>query len=87
MDKITPMKNKDNLVDQCCEYFGLSLPELAEKLCGAESTLKQWRKNLPWYGKVLLEGVIENHKLESKLAQKEKVLEQLQDTFKKLTKS
>ena len=81
------MKNKDNLVDQCCKYFGLSLPKFAEKYDMPESTLKQWRTKLPWYGKMLMEEMIKNHKLEEELEKKESVLGQLQTTFNELSQT
>jgi len=55
--------NKDNLVDQCCEVYGMKLPEFANKYDLSESTLKQWRTNIPSYGKLLMEKMIEIHQL------------------------
>ena len=55
--------NKNNLVDQCCEVYEMTLPQFAKKYELSESTLKQWRSNLPSYGKLLMEKMIENHEL------------------------
>ena len=61
-------KFEGNLVDRCCEVYGLSLLEFARKYNLAESTLKQWRDpdKLPSYGKLLLKVMIENYELQEK---------------------
>lgn len=61
-------KFEGNLVDRCCEVYGMSLSMFAKRYDLAESTLKQWRdpSKLPAYGKLLLETMIEVHELRKK---------------------
>lgn len=69
------MKNKDdNLVNQCCSLLGLELSEFCNRYNLKESTMKDWRKKLPTYGKVMLEQIMENHKLKKELESKDKKL-------------
>lgn len=65
-------KKNDNLVNQCCTLYGLELSEFCKKFNLKESTLKTWRKELPSYGKLLFEQLIENYHLRKKLAEKNK---------------
>lgn len=58
---------KETLVDICCRTHGMSLSEFAKAKELKESTLKQWRRCLPGYGKVMLEALIENHDLKQEL--------------------
>lgn len=67
------MRNKnDNLVNQCCTLLELS--EFCNKYDLKLATIKDWRKNLPNYGKVMLEQIMENHKLKKELESKDKKL-------------
>ena len=73
------MKKKNhNLVNQCCDLYGLELSEFCEKFNLKESTLKTWRKILPCYGKLLLEQLIENYYLKRELEIKADKLSKLQ---------
>jgi hypothetical protein len=72
---------KNNLVDECCNAHGMKLPKFCEKYKLSEPTLKTWRKNLPSYGKLLLEVLIENYHLkqiinkqENKIKESSKIL-------------
>lgn len=61
------IKKDDNLVNMCCSLYELELSEFCKKYELSESTMKDWRKNLPSYGKVMLEQLIENYHLKKKL--------------------
>ena len=71
-------KNKDNLVDKCCDLYQMSLPVFCKEFNQSESTLKGWRTNLPLYGKLLLEQMMENYHLKKELETKAKKLSKLQ---------
>lgn len=70
---------KNNLVNQCCEAYGMSLREFAEHYSLSEPTLKRWRdpKKLPAYGKLLFESMIKIKELEKKT----KLLDDMADYF------
>jgi len=71
-------KNKDNLVDKCCNLLGLKLSEFCKRYNLKESTMKDWRRKLPSYGKVMLEQIMENYKLKKELEIKVDKLSKLQ---------
>lgn len=72
------MKNKDdNLVNQCCKLLGLELSEFCKRYNLKESTMKDWRKKLPTYGKVMLEQIMENYHLRNELKSKDEKLSKL----------
>lgn len=75
------MKKSSNLVDRCCEVYGVKLPEFCQANSLNESTLKTWRKKIPSYGKLLLETMIENHKLKKEIADKNKKLSAIKSHF------
>lgn len=60
------MKNSNSLVDQCCKAHGMSLSDFAKHFNLSEPTLKNWRKKLPNYGKLLLESLMRIQELERK---------------------
>lgn len=66
----------DPLVDVARKTYKMELSEFSEHIGVSENTLKPWRKNLPPYGKAMLEALIENYELKEKI----KVI----DDFKKL---
>lgn len=68
-------KYEGSLVDRCCEVYGMSLLEFAREYDLAESTLKQWRdpERLPVYGKLLLETMIELHRLRKKVEKLDRI--------------
>lgn len=68
-----------SLVDQCCEAYGVSLREFAERYNLSEPTLKRWRDpaKLPAYGKLLFESMIRIKELEKKT----KLLDDMADYF------
>jgi len=70
-------KKHDNLVDKCRILLGLELSEFAKKYEIPLPTLKSWRTNLPSYGKVMLEHIMENHELKKKLKSKDEKLSKL----------
>lgn len=76
------MNKKDNLVDKCCELYGLSLSKFAEKYGLKESTLKQWRTKLPSYGKLLIEKMIEVYEKDKELEKKTETMARLQEIVK-----
>lgn len=79
------MRNKDNnLVNQCCSLHNLELSEFSKKFDIKESTLKTWRKDLPSYGKLLLETLIQNYNLKVELEVKNKKIFKLQERIKKI---
>lgn len=73
-------KKNDNLVNQCCTLYGLELSEFCMKFNLKESTLKTWRKELPTYGKLLLEQLIENYNLRKKLEIRNKQILKLKNS-------
>ena len=81
------MKNKDNnLVNQCCSLYEMELSEFCTKFDLKESTLKTWRNELPSYGKLLFEQLIENYHLKKKIAEKNKKYLSLKSKINKKSK-
>jgi hypothetical protein len=76
--------NKNSLIDECLELYEMSLIEFAKKYDLKESTLKQWRKSLPIYGKLLLEQMIENYKLKKDKEEKAELITRLKKLVKEL---
>lgn len=70
-------KKHDNLVDQCRILLGLELSEFCKEYELSESTMKDWRKNLPSYGKIMLEQIMENYELKKELKSKDEKLSKL----------
>lgn len=68
------IKKENNLVNKCCSLYELELSEFCKKYELSESTMKDWRKNLPSYGKVMLEQLIENYHLKKKIEKKDKMI-------------